>query len=130
MKQVVTNPDPYEPFALSQGIIVGNLVFVSGQAGYRNDGQIAEGGFTSQGEQAFANLDRALRAAGSGLSQVVKVTIFITDMNNFEAVIGLRRKYFSPPYPADSLVGVTALYRPEVLFEIEAIAMVPPPASA
>lgn len=121
MKQIVTSPDPYAPFALSQGMRVGSLVFISGQAGYEDDGHIVEGGFVAQGEQAFANLSRALQAAGSSLADVVKVTIFITNMNDFQAVIDLRRKFFSQPYPADSLVGVNALYRPEVLFEIEAI---------
>jgi 2-iminobutanoate/2-iminopropanoate deaminase len=124
MQQVITSPDPYQSFALSQGIVVGNFIFVSGQAGYGDDGCIVEGGFAAQGEQAFANLDRVLRAGGSSLDRVVKVTIFLTDMVNFDAVVALRRKFFSRPYPADSLVGVSALYRPEVLLEIEAIAVV------
>ncbi|QYE35635.1 MULTISPECIES: RidA family protein [Sphingosinicellaceae] len=123
MEQVVTQPDPYEPFALSQGIRVGNLVYASGQAGYDVEGRIVEGGFMAQGEQAFSNLDRVLRAGGSSLDRVVKVTIFITDMDNFGSVVALRRKFFSQPFPADSLVGVKALYRPEAVFEIEAIGL-------
>ncbi|QXQ06191.1 RidA family protein [Sphingosinicellaceae bacterium] len=130
MRQVVTVPDPYEPFAISQGICSDTLVFISGQAGYDDAGLIVEGGFVAQGEQAFANLDRALRAANSSLDNVLKVTIFITDMDHFEAVVALRRKFFSPPYPADSLVGVKALYRPEALFEIEAVAATRSGASA
>ncbi|QXQ07403.1 RidA family protein [Sphingosinicellaceae bacterium] len=123
MRQVVTDPDPYEPFALSQGICFGDVVYISGQAGYDDAGRIVEGGFVRQGEQAFANLERALKAAGSSLADVLKVTIFVTDMSNFQAVIDLRRRFFSEPYPADSLVGVKALYRQEALFEIEAIAV-------
>ncbi len=72
IEQIKTNPDPYEPFLLSQGIKLGNLLFISGQAGYGGDGQIVSGGFRAQGEQAFANLSRALEAGGSDLKHVVK----------------------------------------------------------
>ena len=108
---------------LSQAIRSGPFVFVSGQAGYDDDGQIVQGGFAAQGEQAFQNLNRALIAAGSSLERVVKVTIFITDMEQFSHVVDLRRKYFSAPYPADSIVEIKALYTPEAMIEIEAIAI-------
>lgn len=123
-QQISTEPDPYQPFLLSQGIKVGNLLFISGQAGYNNEGQIVAGDFLLQAEQAFSNLERALKAGGSGLRNVVKVTIFVTDMKNFTDVVELRRKYFTPPYPADSIVEVSGLYTPEAMFEIEAIALV------
>jgi len=57
-----------DPFLLSQGIRVGDLIFISGQAGYADDGRIVDGGFRAQGEQAFSNLDRALVAGGSNLN--------------------------------------------------------------
>jgi reactive intermediate/imine deaminase len=120
--QVKTNPDHYEPYLLSQGISHGPLLFISGQAGYGDDGKIVGGGFVAQGEQAFSNLKRALEAGGSGLDKVLKVTIFLTDMSNFEHVVALRRKYFRHPYPADTIVEVRALYTPEAMIEIEAIA--------
>ncbi|CAA9541067.1 MAG: RidA/YER057c/UK114 superfamily protein [uncultured Sphingomonadaceae bacterium] len=124
--RLITNPDPYEPYLLSQAIKLGDLLFVSGQAGYADDGQIVSGGFLPQGEQAFANLRRALEAGGSGLEHVVKVTIFVTDMQaNFKDVVTLRRKFWSQPYPADTIVEVKALYNPEVMIEIDAIAAVP-----
>jgi len=68
LEQITTEPDPYKPFLLSQGIRVGNLIFISGQAGYADDGRIVDGGFRAQGEQAFSNLDRALVAGGSNLN--------------------------------------------------------------
>ncbi len=120
---IKTQPDPYEPYLLSQAIKAGPFVFVSGQAGYDDDGNIVQGGFSAQGEQAFHNLNRALTAAGSSLEKVVKVTIFVTDMEQFSHVVDLRRKYFSAPYPADSIVEVRALYTPEAMIEIEAIAI-------
>ncbi len=127
LEQIVTEPDPYEPYLLSQGIRFGNLVFISGQAGYDRNGEIVQGGFLPQGEQAFANLRRALEAGGSSLHHVLKVTIFLTDMRNFANVVDLRRKFFSKPYPADSIVEVRALYVPEAAIEIEAIAAVADP---
>ena len=124
LTRITTNPDPYEPYLLSQGIRIGDLLFISGQAGYGEDGKIVDGGFRAQGEQAFANLRRALEAGGSDLENVVKVTIFLTDMGNFKDVVELRRTFFSPPYPADSIVEIKALYTPEAMIEIEAVAAV------
>jgi len=124
LERVVTKPDNYAPFLLSQGIRFGNLLFVSGQAGADEDGKIVEGGFGAQGEQAFANLRRALTAGGSSLKDVIKVTIFVTDMGNFQEVVELRRKFFSEPYPADTIAEVKALYDPKVMIEIEAIAAI------
>lgn len=124
LEQVKTTPDPYAPFLLSQGIRVGHLVFISGQAGVDEDGSIKEG-FDAQADQAFRNLDRALKAAGSSLRQVAKVTIFLTSMDYFPKIVELRRKWFSPPYPADTIVEVSSLYSSEAMIEIEAIAVVP-----
>lgn len=121
-ERVVTQPDNYEPFLLSQGIRFGNLLFISGQAGADDEGRIVDGGFRAQGEQAFANLRRALEAGGSSLKDVVKVTIFVTDMRHFPDVVELRRNYFSEPYPADTIAEITALYDPKAMIEIEAIA--------
>jgi 2-iminobutanoate/2-iminopropanoate deaminase len=124
LERVITMPDNYEPFLLSQGIRFGNLLFISGQAGADDSGKIVEGGFRAQGEQAFANLRRALEAGGSSLKHVIKVTIFVTDMANFAQVVELRRKYFSEPYPADTIAEIKALYDPKAMIEIEAIAAV------
>lgn len=125
IERVRTDPDPYEPYLLSQAIRAGDLLFVSGQAGYDDDGQVVEGGFDAQAGQAFANLERALRAGGASLADVVKVTIFVTDMAaNFPTVVERRRKHFTPPYPADSIVEVAGLYTPEAQIEIEAIAVI------
>lgn len=124
LERVVTTPDNYAPFLLSQGIKFGNLLFVSGQAGTGADGKIVAGGFRAQGEQAFANLRRALEAGGSSLEDVIKVTIFVTDMGHFKDVVELRRQFFTAPYPADTIAEVKALYNPDVMIEIEAIAAV------
>jgi reactive intermediate/imine deaminase len=130
LERIITQPDNYEPYLLSQAIKFGNLLFVSGQAGAGDDGKIVGGGFRSQGEQAFANLRRALEAGGSRLGDVIKVTIFVTDMDNFKEVVELRRRFFTAPYPADTIAEIKALYDPAAMIEIEAIAAVGPDAGS
>ena len=122
--QIRLDPDPYEPFRLSQGFRVGDLLLISGQAAIDESGQlVGVGDFDAQAEQTFRNLRRVLEAGGSSLDRVVKVTIFLTDMGNFPKIVDLRGKWFTPPYPADTIVEVRSLYRPEVEIEIEAIAV-------
>ena len=120
---VVVSPDPYAPFRLSQGFRVGDLLFISGQTGIDDAGRLVGNDFERQAAQAFRNLERALRAGGSSLAQVVKVTIFLRDMANFSRIVELRGRYFTPPYPADTIVEVSSLYSPEALLDIEAIAV-------
>jgi 2-iminobutanoate/2-iminopropanoate deaminase len=124
IQQITIEPDPYKPFCLAQGYRVGELLFISGQAAIDGDGQlVGVGNFDAQAEQVFANLERVLRAGGSSLAHVIKVTIFLRDMSNFPKIVALRGRYFTPPYPADTIVEVTSLYSPEALIEIEAIAV-------
>ena len=125
VKQIKVDPDPYEPYLLSQGFRVGKLLLISGQAGIDETGKlVGVGDFDAQADQAFRNLARVLEAGGSSLKRVVKVTIFLTDMAaNFPKIVELRKKWFTPPYPADTIVEVRSLYLPEVEIEIEAIAV-------
>ena len=123
VQQIRLDPDPFEAYALSQGYRVGDLVFVSGQAALDEQGRIVgPGDFDAQAEQTFRNLARVLEAGGSSLERIVKVTIFLTDMANFPKIVELRRRWFSPPYPADTIVEVASLALPELEIEIEAIA--------
>jgi 2-iminobutanoate/2-iminopropanoate deaminase len=124
VKKIAIDPDPYEPFRLAQGYRVGDLLFISGQAAIDGNGQIVGvGDFDAQAEQVFANLERVLSAGGSSLRNVIKVTIFLRDMSNFDRIVALRGRYFTPPYPADTIVEVSSLYSPQALLEIEAIAV-------
>ena len=79
--------------------------------------------FDAQAQQTFENLDRVLRAGGSSLKNVIKVTIFLTDMARFDKIVELRGRWFTPPYPADTIVEVRSLYSPDAMIEIEAIAV-------
>ena len=123
-RQVSAEPDWYQPYAISLGIRVGNLVFVSGQAAVDEHGNTVGGAdFDAQARRAFANLATVLRNAGSGLEHVVKVTILVTDMTVIDQIIGLRREFFTPPYPADTIAQVVSLAQPEWQIEIEAVAI-------
>jgi 2-iminobutanoate/2-iminopropanoate deaminase len=123
-ERVRTDPDPYVPYRISQAIRAGDFLFVSGQAAIDEHGRVVGvGDFDAQAEQAFRNLDQVLGAGGSSLRDVVKVTIFLTDMSNFEKIVELRRRWFSEPYPADSIIQVAALALPELEIEIEAVAV-------
>ncbi len=124
IKQITLDPDPYEPFRLSQGFRVGELLFISGQAAIDEKGElVGVGDFDAQAKQVFANLERVLRAGGSSFENVIKVTIFLRDMSNFPKIVELRGRYFTAPYPADTIVEVTSLYSPDAMLEIEAIAV-------
>lgn len=122
--QIRIDPDPYAPFLLSQGHRVGDLLFISGQAAIDAEGRIVGvGDFDAQAQQAFENLERVLRAGGSSLRNVVKVTIYLTDMGNFDRIVELRRKWFTAPYPADTIVEVRSLYSKDAMIEIDAVAV-------
>jgi len=108
---------PYSP-----AVGVGGLVFVSGQIPLDNEGKIA--GFTpkDQAHKALDNMRLTLTAAGLGMENVVKTTIFLHDMNDFVAVNEVYAEYFNEPYPARSTVQVARLPK-DVRVEIEAIAV-------
>ena len=117
-------PNPFDQYCISAGFRVGDLVFLSGHVPINQDGLPFEGGFDEQANLTFENLQRSLEKAGSCMEKIIKVTIFLTDMQSHRPkIIGLRKKWFSPPYPADTLVEVSALGDPTRLIEIEAIAL-------
>lgn len=123
-KQVIKlNPDPLAAVAISPAWQVGDLLFLSGQAAIDEHGEIiGVDDFDAQIKQVITNIDRVLRAAGSSRDQIVKVTIYVTDMANFPKIVAARKTYFAPPYPADTTVEVTALALPELMVAIDVIA--------
>jgi enamine deaminase RidA (YjgF/YER057c/UK114 family) len=123
--RIKTQPKQWEGYCVTGGFVVGNLVFTSGRAAIDSDGNsVGIGDFDAQAEHVFLTLQSILEAAGSGLDKVIKVVIFVTDIKFFPRIVELRKKYFSRPYPADSLVQINALARPELLIEIEAIGLI------
>lgn len=123
-KKVVTSsraPRPVGPY--SQAIEAGDFVFISGQVGLDpKTGQMADATVTGQARQSLKNLEGILAQMGLDLSAVVKVTVFLTDMANFNAVNEVYASFFTTDPPARSCVAVKALPR-EALVEMEAIAI-------
>ena len=124
-KPIHLDPDPLKPFRISPGYVVNGMAYLSGHAAISESGElVGVGDFDAQAEATFQSLERTLAAAGSDLSKVIKVTIFLTDMANFEKIVDLRGKWFTEPYPADTIIEVKSLALPELMIEIEAIATV------
>lgn len=94
----------------SQAIRSGDLVFLSGQIPLdAATMEVVEGDFEARARQVFENLKAVAAAAGADLNQVVKLTIFLTDLDNFATVNGVMEDYFDKPFPARAAVGVASL---------------------
>ena len=107
----------------SPAIVVGDLVFTSGQIGLDpKTGQFPEGGIEAQLEQVFRNLTAVLEASGSSIDHVVKATVFLADMNDYNTMNELYRKKFKGDPPARSTVQVARLPR-DARIEIEVVAV-------
>ncbi len=122
---VSTNGAPAAIGPYSQGIASGDLVFCSGQLGLDpSTGEMVEGGVEAQAERALRNLGAVLDAAGVGMNDVVKTTLFLASMDDFAAVNAVYAKFMPEPPPARSTFAVSALPKGG-LIEIEAIARRP-----
>ena len=120
-------PKPMREGAYSAGIEAptGRTVYVSGMVSMDAEGNVVgEGDIEAQTERVLQNVRTALLQAGADFPDVVKVTVFITDMTLYDKIHEVRRRHFSPPFPASSMVEVSALIDPRLLIEIEAIAVV------
>ena len=120
-KAIVTDEAPAAIGPYSQAVSAGKLLFISGMLGIDPATGELQPDLVSQAEQALKNLSATLKAAGMTEANVVKTTIFLTDMGAFGAVNELYAAQFTAPYPARSCVQVSALPKGG-LFEIEAIA--------
>jgi reactive intermediate/imine deaminase len=104
----------------------GVLLFVSGQVAIHADGTlVGEGDLARQTEQVFQNLKAVLEANGGTFDQVVKLSTFMTDISQIQAMRDVRARYLPDPPPASTTVEVSGLFRPEALIEIEAVAAIP-----
>lgn len=125
MKAISTPDAPAAIGPYSQAIRSGDLVFLSGQIPLDpKTGVMVEGGVAAQTERVLENLDAVLRAAGCGFRDVVKTTIFLVDLGDFQVVNDAYAKRFGETPPARATVQVAALPR-GARVEIDAIARVP-----
>jgi 2-iminobutanoate/2-iminopropanoate deaminase len=115
-------PQPIGPY--NPGIRVGNMIFCSGQAGIdRATGELVSGGVEAETRQTLRNLQFVLEAAGSGMGNIVKTTVFLREMADFPRMNAVYTEFFKDTPPARSTVAVAGLPK-NALVEIEAIAVV------
>ncbi len=117
---IATKHSPAALGPYSQAVKYGDLLFVSGQTGRDLDGAMPDG-VAEQAAQALSNIGQVLAAGGSGFDKILKATVFLTDMGDFEAVNNVYCQYINSPHPARSCVQVAALPKGGKV-EIEVIA--------
>lgn len=110
---------------ISTGVKAGSYIFLSGQIGLVDERGNELKGIEAQTRQALENMKGILKEAGASLSDVVKVTIFLVNVDDFAKMNEVYKSYFTEDYPARSTVVVAALARPEMIVEIECIAYCP-----
>lgn len=94
----------------SQGILVGQFLFISGQLPINPaDGKMVDGDITERAKQVFQNISAITESAGGSIADVVKITLFLTDMGDFQQVNEVYSQCFKSPYPARSAIQVSAL---------------------
>ena len=122
MKYILTKRAPSAIGPYSQAILAGNILFVSGQLGMENTNNQLLSGITLQTEKALQNLNEIITEAGFSITDIMKTTIFLKDINSFQEVNSIYSDFFKDHKPARSTVEVNALPR-SALIEIEAIAI-------
>ncbi len=117
---------PWEPMAgYARAVQAGETVYVSGTTGTDPSGKVlAPGDAYAQTVQTIRNIENALKRLGLGLEHVVRTRIFLTQMDRWEEVAKAHAELFGEVHPATSLIGVARLVDPEMLVEIEAVAVV------
>lgn len=124
--QRINPPALSKPTGYSHVVVVrgGNTIYVSGQVPITVDGKlVGAGNMEAQTRQVFENLRAALRSANADLKDLVKITIFATDASQLDAIRKVRNQYLPGDFPASSFIEVKALFRPDVMIEIEGIAV-------
>jgi 2-iminobutanoate/2-iminopropanoate deaminase len=111
----------YSPAVITEG---GRIIWLAGQtAGEDGSGRSLAGDFEGQVREVFARLGKTLGEAGGALADLVTMTVFITDARNGTRLTEMRREIFGDDFPASALITITALARPELLVEIQGIAV-------
>ena len=123
MEVISTKKAPAAIGPYSQGLKVGNLVFVSGQIPVNPETGIMAEGIEAQAKQSLTNLQNILKEAGLSLNNVVKTTVFLSNLNDFAAVNAVYETFFTAPYPARSCVQVAGIPKGAKV-EIECIATI------
>ncbi len=125
-RQRIRSNSPYENIiGFSRAVRVDNTVYVSGTVAWGPEGQlVGQGDAYAQAAQAIRNIEAALRQAGASLEHVVRTRMYLTDISLWREVARAHAEAFGEVRPAASMVEVKALADPEMLVEIEAIAVI------
>lgn len=117
-----------KPFGIFSGAAwqpEGKVLHISGQVSEDMDGKIVGvGDIKTQTRQVLNNISKILNTVGGQMSDIAKVTVFVKDMSMLDEIHQIRSEFFTPPYPASSLVQVVELVNPDFLIEIEAVAVI------
>lgn len=127
MKQVRVDPgwNWTKKFNISAGVKLGDTIHLSGNVAFDSDGNVIGGGDVyAQSKQIFTNIEEALASAGATMTDIVKITAYLTDMSRYGEFGKARSEAFPGGVPSSTVVGTPALVTPELLVEVEAIAVV------
>jgi enamine deaminase RidA (YjgF/YER057c/UK114 family) len=129
MSKRTVNPETLpKPSGYAHGILAGNTVYLGGQTALDRGMQIVPGGIVEQFRQAFSNVLATLAAAGGRPEDLVSVTIYLTDVDDYMAhgkeIGGIWREMAGSEYPAMAGIGVTRLWQKEAMIEIQGIAVI------
>lgn len=122
----VTSPEVPEPPGeiFSQSLVSGNTVHISGQhAGVPGGGVLGDGSVADQARHSFRRVIALVEAAGGTAADIAKLTIYLTRIEDRPAIGPVRREFFSDPMPCSTLVGISALAAPDLLIEVDAVAI-------
>ena len=126
MREEIRVPGLAEPIShYTDAVRAGDLLFVSGCVPVDRDGNLVPGDIVEQTRCVFENVGAVLAAAGAGFADIVKVTVFLTDVDDRQAVNTVRQEVFGDVRPASTLVEVSRLAIPGARIEVEAVALVP-----
>ena len=122
--QPASVPRPVAEYAQGVEVQGGRTLFIAGQVSIDAEGQlVGAGDIRAQARQVFRNIKAILEEAGGGMGDIVKLTTFLTSMDDYAGFVEVRSEFIPAPYPAATLVAVASLVRPEWLVEVEAIAV-------
>ena len=120
-----TEAKPVANYKMATRMESGRLLYIAGQVSRDADGEVhGKGDIRAQAQQVFQNVRDVLQAAGGDLSDLLKITTYITNLDDFPAVAEVRSRFFTDTMPASTLIVVSRLAQPELLIEVEGMAAI------